>query len=76
MYQGTLGVRVVGGNEEEVANRKDVGQRLNHHVHVVRFADHVHPHHSWKVFVAGWDVVVRCVLVQSGNIAYAITRRR
>lgn len=76
VHQGTLGVRVVGGNEEEVANRKDVGQRLNHHVHVVRLADHVHPHHSRKVFVARWNVVVRCVLIQSGNIAYAITRRR
>lgn len=76
VHQGTLGVRVVGGNEEEVANRKDVGQRLNHHVHVVRLADHVHPHHSREVFVARWNVVVRCVLIQSGNIAYAITRRR
>ena len=74
VHQGTLGVRVVGGDEEEIANRKDVGQRLNHHVHVVRLADHVHPHHSQEVFVAGWNVVVRCVLIQSDNIAYAITR--
>lgn len=75
VHQGTLGVRIVGGDEEEVANRKDVGQRLNHHVHIVRLPDHVHSHHSRKVFVTGRNVVVRCVLIQSGNIAYAITRR-
>ena len=70
MHQGTLGIRIVGGNEEEVADGSNVGEGLHHDVDVVALAKHVHPHHARKILVPRRDVIERLVLVELVQIRY------